>query len=79
MFLILIILAAVLLFVLFAKRPVNMAGLHVGGSFPIDPPKPQAPHASEPVAPAAPAHVDTVNFNDIFGAKPAPKSDQPNQ
>jgi len=84
MFLILILLAIVLLFVLLVKRPVNTAGIHVMPDVPIDPPAkaaqpaPVVAQASEPVAPVAPATVDTMNFNDIFGGKPSSKSDRPN-
>lgn len=79
LYLVVIVLAAVLLFVLFAKRPVNMNGLQANWQVPIDPPKPAQPSAqqtSQPVAPP-PAEVTSVNFNDVFAAKPAPKSDRP--
>jgi hypothetical protein len=72
-FLILIVLAVVLLFVLFAKRPVNMSGLQANWTPPIDPPAPKSAQPNDPVPPVAPpADVDTVNFNDIFAAKKTP-------
>lgn len=80
MFLILIILALVLLFVLFARRPVNTAGIHVGPPVPFTPATPPTSdaNASEtPVAAAPPADVQSVNFNDVFAPK-APPSDRPN-
>ncbi len=77
MFLILIVLAVVLLFVLFAKRPVNMSGLQATWVAPIDPPAPPA-KAGESTAPAPPAHVDTVNFNDVFAPKKIDRSDSAN-
>lgn|GEM_PF-6031055 len=79
MFLILIVLAVVLLFVLFAKRPVNMNGLQATWVAPIDPPAPTPARSNDPVAPTPPAHVDTVNFNDVFAPKKTDTNDRANR
>lgn len=72
MFLILIILAAVLLFVLFAKRPVNTTSLHASWKAPVQAAPRSSASNAQPTAP--PPDVTTVDFNDIFRAKP---SDRP--
>ena len=74
MFLILIILAAVLLFVLFAKRPVNTTGLHASWKAPVQAAPPSSASAPNAQPTAPPPDVTTVDFNDIFRAKP---SDRP--
>ncbi|MGE0396236.1 MAG: hypothetical protein AB7T06_05920 [Kofleriaceae bacterium] len=69
-----------LLFVIFYKRPVDTSGVHANYTVPIDPPPPQQPSQSPsqtaPVAAPPPVEVP-MSFNDVFGAKPAPKADRP--
>lgn len=59
-----------LLFVMFHKPAIKSSAHLASWTPPIEPAKrPDALGAGEPAAPQPPAHVDTFDFNDVFGAK----------